>query len=115
MTSIPVPNVKKDSKMKSLVGKKITKKVKFMDEQIEIKKLSVSEVMQIQEAAKGGEGQDEDTQGLDILKVVIRAAVEEASELTDEDFNTFPIDELSKLSDAIMQFSGMTGDQSKGK
>jgi hypothetical protein len=97
--------------IKSLVGVRMTQSVKFMGQDIKISKLSVREVMAIQEAAKTLE-QDESA-GLDVLKSVITAAVEGAKDLTDEDFRGFPMDELSKLSAAIMKFSGIGGEQGK--
>lgn len=91
---------------KNLIGKRMTKTVKFMDAQVSISKLSVAEVMNIQKQAEavssGGE-----QEGFDILKTVIRASVEGASDITDEDFSGFPMDELSKLSNEIMKFSGI--------
>jgi len=97
--------------IKALVGKKMSKKVKFMNEEIEISKLSVAEVMDIQEKAKGLK--EDDSEGFNVLKSVIRAAVLDAGELTDEDFSSFPMDELSKLSDEIMKFSGLGKDSGK--
>ncbi len=51
--------------------------------------------------------------GFDLIKHVIQVAVPDAKELSEEDFNTFPMDELSKLSNEIMAFSGLTGDKGK--
>lgn len=97
--------------LKSLVGKRMTKKVKFMNEDIEISKLSVSQVMEIQEKAK--DLKEDSAEGFAILKTVIRSACTEAAELTDDDFATFPMDELSTLSETIMQFSGLGKTQGK--
>ena len=96
---------------KALIGRKMTKDVKFMGESVKISKLSVAEVLDIQEKAKKLE-QDESL-GLDVLRTVIRSAVEDAGELSDEDFANFPMDELSKLSAEIMKFSGIGQDQGK--
>lgn len=97
--------------IKSLVGKKMTKKVKFMGEEVEISKLSVAEVMDIQSKAQGLK--EDDAEGFNVLKAVIRSAVADASDLSDEDFASFPMDELSKLSDEIMKFSGLGKDAGK--
>ena len=105
-----VPNVEVKG-IRGLVGRKMSKDVKFMGETVKISKLSVSEVMQIQEAAKSME--KDDSEGFGILKTVIRSAVEGASDLNDEDFDTFPMDELSKLSTEIMKFSGIGQDSGK--
>lgn len=97
--------------IKNLVGRKMTKTVKFINEDIKITKLSVAEVLEIQERAKlNAEDQDN---GFNLLKKVIRMSVEGASELSDEDFNSFPMDELSKLSNEIMKFSGISSEQGK--
>jgi hypothetical protein len=102
------PSIKKEqSKMsiKNLIGKKMSRNVKFMGEDVKITKLSVAEVLDIQEKAKNLEGND--AEGFNILKSVIRSAVEGGDELSDEDFQGFPMDELSKLSNEIMKFSGL--------
>jgi hypothetical protein len=99
--------------MKHLVGKVITKKVPFMGDEVEVRKMSVSEVMKIQELVKkANKSKSEDAQ-LGLLRDVIRLAVIGADEITDEDFNTFPIGELSELSNEILSFSGL-GDTAAG-
>lgn len=100
--------------MKSLVGKKMSKNIKFMNQDLTIKKLSVSEVLKIQEMAKDV-GEDENA-NFGLLMHVVRASAHGADELTEEDFNEFPIDDLSKLSNEIMKYSGMgAAEQGKGK
>ena len=97
--------------IKGLVGRLMSKNVKFIGEDIKINKLSVAQVLEIQILAKDIDQTDEG--GFNLLKQVIRLSVENASELTDEDFNAFPMDELSKLSNEIMKYSGIAGDQGK--
>lgn len=97
--------------MKGLVGKRMTQKVDFMGEKLTIKKLSVAEVIEIQAQAKALEGNDE--AGFGVLRTVIKSSVEGADDLTDEDFQQFAMDDLSKLSTAIMKFSGIGGEQGK--
>lgn len=97
--------------IKGLVGRKMTKTTKFIGEDIKINKLNVAEVMAIQESAKSI-SEDSDA-GLSLLRKVIRLSAEGADELTDDDFKTFPMDELSKLSNEIMKFSGISGEQGK--
>lgn len=99
--------------IKALVGKRMTKKVKFLDSDVVIEKLSVAQVMEIQEKAKSITENADDESGLSLLKYVIRTAVEGGDELTDDDFKEFPMDELSKLSEAVMAFSGMGREQGK--
>lgn len=91
--------------IKNLVGKRMSKKIKFMGEDIEINKLSVAEVMAIQNQAQINS--EADNNGMAILRTVIRSSVIEAGEISDSEFETFPMDELSKLSSEIMKFSGI--------
>ena len=101
--------------MKNLVGKRIVKTVTFMGEKTEISKLSVQQGLEIQELArKMAESPDDEGTGMGILMAVIKASVKGAEDLTEEDFNSFPMDELSSLSKSIMQFSGMAGEEQKG-
>lgn len=112
MTSnLKIPKISKGNKMslKNLVGKEITKKYKFMGQDIDIKKLSINDVNEIQSKAKNFN--ENDQTGVDLLISVIRLSVKEADELTDEEFNDLPIDELTKLSEAIMKFSGVNEQQ----
>ena len=98
--------------MKGLVGRKMTKPVKFMNEEVKMNKLTVAQVIEIQEAAKT---QAEGENGFELLKKVIRMSIVGADELTDQDFDAFPMDELSTLSEAIMKFSGIGGPATPGK
>jgi len=108
---IPKLQVNKMSGIKSLVGRKMTRVTKFMGEDVTISKLNVANVMEIQEKAKKLE--ENDNEGFDLLKSIIRSAVEGAEELDDNDFEGFPLDELSKLSNEIMKFSGINAGTDK--
>ena len=85
MTSnLNIPKISKANKMsgmKDLVGKKMTREVNFMGIKITISKLSVSEVLSIQESAKNLE--KDETEGLSLLKLVIKSSVKDAEELRD--------------------------------
>jgi hypothetical protein len=98
--------------MKHLVGKVMSKKTKFMGEDVTIKKLSVSQVMEIQEKSKAV-GEDENA-SIQLLQYVISCAVDGADELSTEDFSAFPVDELSRLSNEVLTFSGL-GNVSQAK
>jgi len=99
---------------KELVGKRMTKSVKFMNEDVKISKLSVDEMMNVQTLAKALETDSTDEKsGFNILRTVIRASVEGAADITDDDFKTFPMDELSRLSNEIMKFSGVGAEAGK--
>lgn len=102
----------RDKKMslKSLVGKKLPLAVQFMDMEVTINKLSVSDIMKIQ-AMSDNKDADETTQGLETLLVIIRASLVGHEELTDEEFQSFPMSELTLLSEQITKHSGLGGEE----
>ena len=109
-----VPKIKGKEAMsiiKGLAGQKMTKDVNFMNAKVKISKLSVAEVIAIQEASAAAQTSADD--GFDVLKMVIRSGVEGGSDLDDADFKAFPLDELSKLSAEIMKFSGLGAEAGK--
>lgn len=95
--------------MKHLVGKKQTKKVQFMDDEVEIKKLSISEVMEIQKLMSKNKGKSDE---MAILRELLRVSVVGAEDMKDEEFNSFPPGDLNILSEEIMAYCGL-GDKGK--
>jgi len=127
MTSSPkIPSISKEPKVatgiKSLIGQQVTKEIPFMGAKIAIKKLSVDEVMEIQnlvrglqktaEAAEGSES-DGDDGNLEMLHTIVTKGVVEADDLTIEQLRTFPMEELNKLTEEVMKYSGYGKDQGK--
>jgi hypothetical protein len=112
-SNIKIP-ISRGSEMsfKSLVGQKVTKKVKFMSAEVTISKLTVNDVQDIQAKAKAAEN-DAEGSGLEVLKTILRSGVEGAEDLSEEDFLKMPMEELTKLSNEVMKFSGF--DSEKGK
>ena len=132
--------------IKTLAGKRVTKKVVFLSEEIVIKKLSIADVELIQTTAKALEDtnnvhleslkqyeldlakakaddtelpvrpeEPEQQDTFAVLKTIIRSATEDGESLTDEDFQSFALDDLTKLSEEIMNFSGVGEKGRKGK
>lgn len=101
----------KENVFKRLAVTVITQDVKFMGEKIKIRKLTVNQVLEIQEQAKIPM-MDDPKAGLRLVVKVISMGVEDAEGMTLEDFENYPLDDLNKLSEAIMSFSGM-GNQGK--
>jgi hypothetical protein len=96
--------------MKHLIGKQITKKVPFMGEEVEIRPLTVGQAREIESISKASnELEEKDKDHLILLRKVVRMAVVGAEELTDEELDSFPIIELSNLSQAIMGSDGELG------
>jgi len=117
MTSnLKIPKILKVSNtmgIKSFIDQKMTKTVKFMGKDLIINKLTVAQVLEIQDQAKLIEKNE--NEGFNVMKTVIRSSADGGSELSDEDFNQLPLDELSKLANEVMKFSGISGDNTQGK
>jgi len=97
--------------MKNLVGTVQSKKIPFMESEVTIRKLSVKDVLVVQELVKKqAKSKDTDDSQLKLLRDILRMAVTDAAEMTDADFDTFPLNDLSTLSEEIMKYSGL-GDQ----
>jgi len=92
--------------MRHLIGKKMSTQVDFMGEKVAVHKLSVAEILKIQEASKKQKAGDE----VGVLRLMVRLAVEGANDLTDAEFDSFPLEELGKLGSEIVRFSGMNPD-----
>ena len=97
--------------MKHLVGKAQTKKVKFMGDTVEIKKLTVAQVMELQELIKAAAKAEDQMQ---ILRDVLRLSVVGAEEMTDEDFNTFSPVDLNELSEEVLAYCGLSDREKAG-
>jgi hypothetical protein len=96
--------------MKQFLGKTQTRKVKFMDGEVKVKLLTVGDARAIEDATKTQIGLPEEKQDqLAILRFVMRLAVVGAEELTDEEFDQFPVTELTRLSEEIMGGFGQAG------
>lgn len=86
--------------------KRAVKKVKFIGEDLDIVKLSVSQVMEIQALAKTVKEGDE-ASNIDLLLKVVRSGTPEFVEFENDEFMELPMDELASLSNAIMKHSGL--------
>ena len=96
--------------MKHLINKLITKEVEFMGEKLVINKLSSATVFSLQNRNKDKTPEEIAKSDDDILanaRLVIKGGVASASELTEEDFTKFPLDELNLLTEQIIKFSGL--------
>ena len=88
----------------------ITTEHKFCGEIVKVRKLTVDQVSNIQKLAKlvetVKETEDGEAASRNLLEAVIKSGVAEFEEFSSDDFGCLPIDELSKLSGAIMKYSG---------
>ena len=84
---------------------RLTKGAKFMGLDIEIQKLSVTQVLEVQDRAAAVTEDANDN--IRLLNFVIQSGAPELKEMSEDDMKEFPMDELTQLSDAIMIFSGL--------
>ena len=92
--------------MKKLVGRHLTVEVPFMVETVEVKQLSTSEVRELQKIEKGMEKKKEKEQSA-VHYEILRLAIVGAKELTDEEFDSFPVAEIGNLYKEIIKAAGM--------
>ena len=108
ISNLRIKNNLKVNKMSEcrFLGANALKKVKFLNEDLEISKLTVAQVMNIQKLSRDVKDDDENT-SIKLLIEVLKSGVPEFKEYDDDVFHQLPMDELSKLSSEIMKFSGL--------
>ena len=92
----------------------ITKKVKFLEQEVQIKQLTVKGIKDLQVCLDTTKDAT-DLGGLATLSIIFKATVIGADEMTDEDFEKFPIQALTKLSNDILVFNGLGASDDKGE
>ena len=95
--------------MKHLINKELTEKVPFMGDEVEVRKLTVGTIMELQKVIKRADKSKDDEAQLKLLCDIIKVAVVGAEELTKDDFDSFPLSELTSLSTHVMRVSGLGG------
>ena len=96
--------------MKQLLGKVKTVKVPFMDETVEVTRLTVAQVKEFQKELNAVKLDDADDEGgLKIQRTIVRMGVVGAADLTDEELDSFPLVELTKLVQEILKLAGVSG------
>lgn len=89
-------------------GLKATKKVKFIGLDLEIHKLSVNEVYKVQALIKAAQENPTEDSNMDVLVNVVKLGADELAGMDDNDIKDFSMDELSQLSNSILEYSGLT-------
>lgn len=100
--------------MKNLVGKSVKKKVPFCGDEVEIRKLSVAEVLKVQALVKDSQKSKKENSEISLIRDVLRLSVIGAEDMPDEDFDTFPLGELTVLSEEVLSYSGLAGGDNAG-
>lgn len=106
MSAFNIPTNKDTKMVNRFIGSVSKKTVTFMDKELEITKLTINQVLKVQTVTK--EYADKENGNIHILTEVIRAGAAELRELSQEDMQDFPMEELAVLSNSIMDFSGLT-------
>lgn len=96
------------SSIRTFIGRKTFVTVPFMGEEVQIARLTLGQVMEIQKRSAAIK-EDDPTGGLEVMKFAIRSSVENGESLTDDEFAGFAMADLAKLSEAIMAESGAGG------
>jgi hypothetical protein len=95
--------------MKHLVGKtQKAVKVPFMDgETVEVKKLTVAQVREFQSQLEAIKEQESADSGLAIQRTIIKMGVVGAEDLSDEELDSFPLEEIVNLAQKILELAGV--------
>ena len=95
--------------MSNISNVRFTSAYKFGTETIEISKLTGAQALEVKKIVSDSKEKElsEDEGGLAVIFHVLRSSVKDMKELTDEQLLDFPLEELNKLADKIMEFSGM--------
>lgn len=98
----------------AIKGKKPTKNFRFMDQDIPCRKLSYGELAEMQAMAQKAMDEslpqaEKDRINAESLIFVIKSTVDDpdVGELTDADWKEIPFDDLNKLTQDILEYSGM--------
>ena len=98
---------KEEITMSRFANLRATKKYKFISIEIELTKLSVADVLSIQEMSQAAEASNDEKESIKLMLEVIRKGVPEMSSMTDDEMLEQSMDDLSALSAEIMAFSGL--------
>jgi hypothetical protein len=86
--------------MKKFLGKKISHKIEFMGDKLEVYRLPVGETLSLQKRAKSASDANnpnaEDEQ-IKLIVDIVRSCAEGGQELSDEEILSFPLDELNRV------------------
>lgn len=94
--------------MKHLVGKtQKTVKVPFLGETVEVKKLTVSQVKEFQLQLEEIKKEESSDAGLGVQRTIIKMAVVGAEDLSDEELDSFPLDDIVTLAQKILELAGV--------
>jgi hypothetical protein len=95
---------------KLLAQDRITVEVPFQGDTLQVKELSVAEIKTFQKTVKtlnDDKKADNEDKALGTQRELIRLAVVDANDMTDEELDTFPLKALSALCNRILEINGL--------
>jgi hypothetical protein len=93
----------------------ITKKVPFLNQEVEIKQLTVKAIKDLQVSLeKGKANKNSVLSNVGTLTSIFKSAVVGAEDMTDKDFEKFPISALTDLSNEILKFNNLIAKDDTG-
>ena len=98
--------------MKHIKIIQITKKIPFLDQEVEIKQLTVRGIKDLQKTLDISK--NDDVAGIKTLSAIFKQTVVGANEMEDSDFENFPIKALTELSQEILEYNGLAAKDDKG-
>jgi len=98
--------------MKHIKIVEITKKIPFLNQEVEIKQLTVKGIKDLQKVLD--QNKTDDVTGIRTLSAIFKSTVVGAEEMKEEDFEKFPIQSLTKLSQEILVYNGLAASDDKG-
>lgn len=98
--------------MKHIKIIQITKKIPFLDQEVEIKQLTVKGIKDLQKSLDDNKA--DDVSGLKTLSAIFKQTVVGAEDMKESEFEDFPIQALTKLSQDILEYNGLAAKDDKG-
>lgn len=95
------------------IGSTAKKKLTFLGQELEIAKLNINQVLEIQALTREAEASGDNNSGIKVISAVVRAGAADLRELTQTELQELPMDDLSELSNAIMDFSNLIPKETK--
>ena len=83
-----------------------------MNQEVEIKQLTVKGIKDLQKSLD--KNKDDDVSGLKTLSAIFKQTVVGAEDMKESEFENFPIKALSQLSQDILEYNGLAAKDDKG-
>ena len=96
-----------ENPLRNVLSVNQTKTINVLGNKLTIRKLTLAETKEIRLTAQQNEDSDDAEENFEVLKKVLMLGCPDAQELSNEEFNAFPIETLNDIARHIMKFSGL--------